>query len=69
MSERFDARFLGAQVGREVGRFLSKQLPGLRTLFTWSQTKGSVNHVEKELTSEATNKLDIYLQIRFISII
>ena len=69
MSESFEASFLGAQVGREVGRFLSKQLPGLRTLFTWSQTKGSVNHVGKELTSEATNKLDIYLQIRFISII
>jgi len=69
MSERFEASFLGAQVGREVGRFLSKQLPGLRTLFTWSPTKKSGNHVEKELPCGATNNLDIYLNIRFISII
>tara|TARA_E500000331_G_scaffold79445_1_gene75005 strand:- start:40 stop:249 length:210 start_codon:yes stop_codon:yes gene_type:complete len=69
MSERFEASFLGAQVGREVGRFLSKQLPGLRTLFTWDQTNESGNHVEKEMPCAATNKLDIYLHIRFISII
>ena len=69
MSERFDTRFLGAQVGREVGRFLSKQLPGLRTLFTWDQTNESENHVEKEIPCGVTNKLDIYLHIKFISTI
>ena len=59
---------LGAQVRREVGRFLSKQLPGLRTLFPWARTQtgqlgkyGARNNLDL--------KIDIYLQFRFISVL
>jgi len=59
---------LGAQVRREVGRFLSKQLPGLRTLFPWPRTQagqlgkyGAQNNLDLNI--------DIYLQFRFISVL
>ena len=59
---------LGAQVRREVGRFLSKQLPGLRTLFTWEYAENNLaENGEEQLRSDL--RMDIYLQMRFISII
>ena len=59
---------LGAQVRREVGRFLSKQLPGLRTLFPWARTQtGQLRKYGAQ--SNLDINVDIYLQIRFISIL
>ena len=59
---------LGAQVRREVGRFLSKQLPGLRTLFTWNrEEKDRAKNYKEQLNLSL--KVDIYLQIQFISIL
>jgi len=64
----FTAISLGAQVRREVGRFLSKQLPGLRTLFTWNrEEKDRAKNYQEQLNLSL--KMDIYLQIRFISIL
>ena len=58
---------LGAQVRREVGRFLSKQLPDLRTLFTWNrEEEDRAENYQEQLNLRL--KMDIYLQIRFISI-
>ncbi len=59
---------LGAQVRREVGRFLSKQLPGLRTLFPWARTQtGQLR--EYGAQSNLDLNIDIYLQFRFISVL
>ena len=64
----FTAISLGAQVRREVGRFLSKQLPGLRTLFTCNrEEKDRAENYQEQLNLSL--KMDIYLQIRFISIL
>ena len=64
----FTASSLGAQVRREVGRFLSKQLPDLRTLFTGGHADKGRAETYKE-THKIIPKVDIYLQIRFISIL
>ena len=69
MSERFEASSLGAQVGREVGRFLSKQLLGLRTLFSGYLSTYSDQSFDNGGPSQLEKKVDIYLQFRFISII
>ena len=59
---------LGAQVRREVGRFLSKQLPGLRTLFRWARTqRGQL--AKKGAQSNLDLNIDIYLQFKFISLL
>ena len=64
----FTANSVGAQVRREVGRFLSKQLPGLRTLFTWKhEEEDRAENYQEQLNLSL--KMDIYLQIRFISIL
>ena len=64
----FTAISLGAQVRREVGRFLSKQLPGLRTLFPWARTQtGQLG--KKGAQSNPALNIDIYLQFRFISVL
>ena len=64
----FTAISLGAQVRREVGRFLSKQLPGLRTLFPWARTQtGQLG--KKGPQSNLDLNIDIYLQFRFISVL
>ena len=59
---------LGAQVRREVGRFLSKQLPGLRTLFPWARTQ-TVQLRKYGAQSNLDLNIDIYLQFRFISVL
>ena len=59
---------LGAQVRREVGRFLSKQLPGLRTLFPWARTQTSQLR-KYGAQSNLDLNIDIYLQFRFISVL
>ena len=64
----FTAIPLGAQVRREVGRFLSKQLPGLRTLFPWARAQTEQLGDYDEPSSLHSN-VDIYLQLRFISIL
>ena len=64
----FTAISLGAQVRREVGRFLSKQLPDLRTLFTRDLAGIGRTEDDKE-THKLIPKVDIYLHIRFISIL
>ena len=64
----FTAISLGAQVGREVGRFLSKQLPGLRTLFPWARTQTG-HPGKKRAQSNLDLNIDIYLQFRFISVL
>ena len=58
---------LGAQVRREVGRFLSKQLPDLRTLFT--RDHADKGRAENYKETQKTPTVDIYLQFRFISIL
>ena len=64
----FTAISLGAQVRREVGRFLSKQLPGLRTLFTWNrEEEDRAENYQEQLNLSL--KMDIYSQNQFISII
>ena len=64
----FTEIFLGAQVRREVGRFLSKQLPGLRTLFPWARTQtGQLGNYGAQ--SNLDLNIDIYSQIRFISVL
>ena len=64
----FTAISLGAQVRREVGRFLSKQLPDLRTLFTRERSdKDRAENYKEQFKLSPT--VDIYLQIRFISIL
>ena len=64
----FTAISLGAQVRREVGRFLSKQLPDLRTLFTRDRSdEDRAENYEEQF--KFIPKLDIYLQFRFISIL
>ena len=64
----FTAISLGAQVRREVGRFLSKQLPGLRTLFHWARTQtGQLRKYGAQ--SNLDLNIDIYLQFRFISVL
>ena len=50
---------LGAQVRREVGRFLSKQLPGLRTLFPWARTQAD-QLGKKGAQSNLDLNIDIY---------
>ena len=60
--------FLGAQARREVGRFLSKQLLGLRTLFSKYSFTYSEKSLDNDQPSQLTNKMDIYLHFRFISI-
>ena len=63
----FTAISLGAQVRREVGRFLSKQLPDLRTLFIKDPAdKDRAGRNEEQF--RLTPKVDIYLQLRFFSI-
>ena len=62
----FTAISLGAQVRREVGRFLSKQLPGLRTLFPWARTQTGQLGKNAAQRNLGLN-IDIYLQFRFIS--
>ena len=64
----FTAISLGAQVRREVGRFLSKQLPGLRTLFPWARAQPDQLEAYDERSNLHSN-VDIYLQFRFISIL
>ena len=59
---------LGAQVRREVGRFLSKQLPGLRTLFINDHTEKDRSERFEE-PFKLTPNVDIYLQLRFKSIL
>ena len=59
---------LGAQVRREVGRFLSKQLPGLRTLFPWARTQPG-QLVKYGAQSKLDLNMDNYLQFRFISVL
>ena len=64
----FTAISLGAQARREVGRFLSKQLPGLRTLFPWARTQtGQLRKYGAQ--SNLDLNIDIYLQFRFISVL
>ena len=56
----FTAISLGAQVRREVGRFLSKQLPDLRTLFTGDHAEtGQLG--KKGAQSNLDLNIDIYL--------
>ena len=59
---------LGAQVRREVGRFLSKQLPDLRTLFTGDHADKGRAETYK-VTHKLIPKVDIYLQLRYISVL
>ena len=64
----FTAISTGAQVRREVGRFLSKQLPGLRTLFPWARGHArQLGHYGEQ--RKLHSNVDIYLQFRFISIL
>ena len=53
---------LGAQVRREVGRFLSKQLPDLRTLLTWiHKEEGRAENYQEQLHLDL--KMDIYSHV------
>ena len=64
----FTAISTGAQVRREVGRFLSKQLPGLRTLFPWARGQNG-QLVQYEEQSSLHSNVDIYLLLRYYSIL
>ena len=64
----FTAISLGAQVRREVGRFLSKQLPDLRTLFTSGRANKDRDGNYEEQFKLRPN-VDIFLQFRFISLL
>ncbi len=63
----FTANALGAQVRRGVGRFLSKQLPGLRTLFTQDRAETQRRSEDSEERGSLRANVDIYLQIKFLS--
>ena len=63
----FTANSVGAQVRREVGRFLSKQLSGLRTLFASDRAEND-RAEDYEGPPRSELKMDNFSQFRFFSL-